>query len=393
MKNLLLLAVSTIALLCEVNAQSPELVIKRGSKGLYLDHKVAPKEGLYSIGRLYNVNAKFIAAYNGIDLNKGLNINQVIHIPLTDTNFSQKGNKGIPIYHVSEMNENLVKISNATNKVLLKDLRSWNKLTKDDVTAGSKLIVGFLVSAQASALVTTTNTQTRPTLPPAKTEDKAVVKTVKTDDKQTAKTEPADVKPVSKTTTPEQKPIVKNTPAEEKPLVKNEPAELKPAVKQAAEEQKQVVKNNPVEERPKPKAEPEKEKEVIVQKEESKKTESVFAKEVASVSSADQGYFKKSFEQQVKSTPALKDATVSAGIFKTTSGWQDGKYYLLIDDVATGTIVKLINPDNNKAVYAKVLGQMNGIRQNQGLDIRISNAAAATLGVSDTEKFVVKVNY
>ena len=78
-----------------------ELLIKKGSKGLYLDHNVAPKEGLYSIGRLYNVHPKFIAAYNRIDLNKGLNIGQVIHIPLTDTNFTQKTNKGIPVYYVS----------------------------------------------------------------------------------------------------------------------------------------------------------------------------------------------------------------------------------------------------------------------------------------------------
>ena len=36
---------------------------------------------------------------------------------------------------------------------------------------------------------------------------------------------------------------------------------------------------------------------------------------------------------------------------------------------------------------------MNGIRQNQGLNIRISNAASTALGVSDAEKFIVKLNY
>jgi hypothetical protein len=51
------------------------------------------------------------------------------------------------------------------------------------------------------------------------------------------------------------------------------------------------------------------------------------------------------------------------------------------------------NPGNNKTVYAKVLGEMNGIRQNQGLDIRISNAAASVLQITAEEKFTVKVNY
>ena len=58
-----------------------------------------------------------------------------------------------------------------------------------------------------------------------------------------------------------------------------------------------------------------------------------------------------------------------------------------------GTIVRITNPSNNKAVYAKVLGEMSGIRQNQGYDLRMSNAAASVLEVSDQEKFIVKINY
>ena len=84
---------------------------------------------------------------------------------------------------------------------------------------------------------------------------------------------------------------------------------------------------------------------------------------------------------------------MTAGIFKTASGWKDSKYYLLMDGVQPGMVVKIINPDNNKMVYAKVLGEMSGIRQNEGLNIRISNSAASVLEVPDLEKFVVKVNY
>jgi len=105
------------------------------------------------------------------------------------------------------------------------------------------------------------------------------------------------------------------------------------------------------------------------------------------------GYFQSHFEQQIKKSPVSKDATVTSGIFKTTSGWQDAKYYLLIDAVQPGTIVKIINPTNNKAVYAKVLGEMSGIRQNDGLNIRISNAGAAALEITEQDKFIVKVNY
>lgn len=105
------------------------------------------------------------------------------------------------------------------------------------------------------------------------------------------------------------------------------------------------------------------------------------------------GYFKTSFDQQVKVSPITKDAVVTAGIFKTASGWQDAKYYALIDGVEPGTIIRVVNTNNNKAVYAKVLDKMSGIRQNAGYDLRISNAAATALDINETDKFFVRVNY
>ncbi|MBC7874042.1 MAG: LysM peptidoglycan-binding domain-containing protein [Ferruginibacter sp.] len=107
----------------------------------------------------------------------------------------------------------------------------------------------------------------------------------------------------------------------------------------------------------------------------------------------DQGYFKSNFEQQIKTNPLSKNETVTSGFFITTSGWEDAKYYLLIDRLSPGTIVKIINPSNNKTVYAKVLGEMSGIRQNEGFNIRISNAAASALEINGEDKFIVKVNY
>jgi hypothetical protein len=135
-----------------------------------------------------------------------------------------------------------------------------------------------------------------------------------------------------------------------------------------------------------PKEEPKKEAEIKKEIPETIKKE-----EVGSM--AGQGYFRASFDLQSRTTPVTKMETVTSGIFKTTSGWQDAKYYLLLDKVQSGTIVKLTNPENNKIVFAKVLGEMNGIRQNQGLDIRISNAAAAALEVNDLEKFILKISY
>ena len=105
------------------------------------------------------------------------------------------------------------------------------------------------------------------------------------------------------------------------------------------------------------------------------------------------GYFRTHFESQVRTQPAKSEKTTSTGIFKTASGWQDAKYYALVDGVEPGTIIKIVNPVNSKVVYAKVLGEMSGIRQNVGYDLRISNAAASALDIADTEKFIVKIMY
>src|SRR5678810_1498980 len=104
---------------------SQELVLKSGSKGMYLEHKVAAKEGLFPLGRMYNVHPRHIANFNGIDFNKGLAIGQKINIPLSDTNFKQTVNKGVPVYYKATEKESLANIS-VKSKAPVNNLRGWN---------------------------------------------------------------------------------------------------------------------------------------------------------------------------------------------------------------------------------------------------------------------------
>jgi len=323
---------------------SQDLVVKSGSKGLYLEHKVAPKEGLFPIGRIYNVHPRHIANFNGIDFNKGLAIGQKINIPLTDTNFKQNVNKGVPVYYVTE-NESLANIS-AKSKAQIGDLRGWNNLTADKLSAGTKVIVGFLSTNEM--------------------QDRVVTITPKT---------PVVEESVSN--------VKKQEASEKKPPVNESKKEVVEEsvsnVKKAEEQKKQT--DPPLKETP-----PE-------VKEDPKKSEPPVVTAQGSTNEDGAGYFKNNFFQQVKTAPVTKDQTLTSSIFKTTSGWEDGKYYLLINGVEPGTIVKITNPSNSKTVYAKVLYSMDKIRQNQGVDVRISDAAASSLAVSETDKFILKVNY
>jgi LysM repeat protein len=327
-------------------SQTADLTINTGPKGAYLIHKVAPKEGLFPLGRMYNVHPRHIANFNGIDFNKGLAIGQLISIPLSDSNFKQSVNKGVPVYYKATQKEALTVIS-AKTKAQVANLKGWNNLATDNISAGEKLIVGFLITNELKDRVVT--------ITPKTIVAEESVSNVK-------KAEEQKQPPVSETK--------KDVIVEES--VSN--------VKKAEESKKQM--------------EPEVKKEAPpVVKEETKKTEPVVAKQSEMKNDDGAGYFKNNFYQQVKATPPTKEQTLTSSIFKTTSGWQDGKYYLLINGVEPGTIVKLTNPSNNKIVFAKVLYAMDKIRENQGVDIRISDAAASSLAVSETDKFILKVNY
>src|SRR5437588_155447 len=103
-------------------AQTGELIIKNSGKGLYIEHKIGAKENFYSIGRSYNVHPKHLATYNSMDMSKGLSLGQVIRIPLTDTNFSQKTETDMPVYYVVGDKEGLYRMR-------IKKMRIKNKRT------------------------------------------------------------------------------------------------------------------------------------------------------------------------------------------------------------------------------------------------------------------------
>lgn len=314
-------------------AQPGELVIKKGSGGAYLEHKAAAKEGLFPLGRLYNVHPRHIASFNNLDFNKGLSIGQLIKIPLTDTNFNQQTQQGAPVYYKTIGKESLANISIKNNRVSLSSLRAWNHLKDDNIPADTKLVIGFLVSGGQP------------------------LNTVAAEEK---KEETVVLPPVEK------KEVIQEEKKVDAELKKEEPKKNESEVKKT---------------------------DIPVAKEEIKKPAPETVKAEEKPAESEGGFFRNYFDQQVKQVPVTKEQTLTSAIFKSANGWQDAKYYLLMDGMEPGLIVKITNPANNKVIYAKVLYGLKGIRQSEGLDIRISDAAAAALSVTDTEKFIVKVNY
>ncbi len=303
-------------------------MVEGTTPNLFLSHKVLPKENFYSVSRKYNVPPKEIAAYNNLQFEKGLNVGEIIKIPLTEANFIQseetKGAGLVPVYHTVLSKEGLYRISINYNKVPLTTIKKWNHLTSDDVSVGSPLIIGYLkVDKSASSLVN--DRLARPGTQPVQ---------VSANDANVQPDENAN-KTIASTNDVKKENIATQNPDSD--------------AKKAAD-------NN------------------------SQKSTINFSG----------GYFKTLYDTQAdKRAPVIEIG--AAGIFKTTSGWQDGKYYCFSNDAPQGSIVKVTNIVTGKSIYAKVLDAVPDIKQNNGIKIIISNAAADELGVTD--KFDCSFSY
>lgn len=343
-----------------------QLKVQGASPSLYLTHTVAAKENWYSIGRLYNVSPKEIAPLNSSSMDKPLAIGQSLKIPLT-TNLSVDGTKAadevfVPLYHTVQDKEWLYRISQSHNKVPVANLEKWNNITNDQLKPGMNIIVGYLKVKQGqSALVASGVNKivaVTPAPPVAKTEP--VKEEVK---KETPVTTNPVVVTTPPATTPAKDPTTGAVKTEEpKPITPVEKPVEKPAVTPP-------VTTIPVSTTP------------------VGPTTTVSTTNNNGASSSHKGgYFRSQFAESGKTT------TGNAGIFRSTSGWKDGKYYALMNNVPVGTIVKITFTSTQKTVYAKVLGQMPEMKESLGLTLRLSDAAASELG-TENGKFYVDVKY
>lgn len=274
------------------SGQSSPLEIQKGEKGLFVQHKVAPKENWYSVGRLYFLSPRDIASFNNLTIEKGLGIGQTLKIPISSANFSSSASAGIPVVYKVKQKEGLLKIANEYG-IEIGQLRKLNELNSDNLKIGTSLVIGRLTSGGTSA------------------HQSSISSTISVVSSSASASASQEVP---------QKPAVSTT------------------------------------------------------------TQSQYSYRSPS------GYFLNSFQQQATVGKEHQLENPAYGIFKSSSGWQDGKYYVLMNGVLPGTIVKLSSNRTDKIVYAKVLGAVPQGKESEGLILRISNATASILGVETEGK-------
>jgi LysM repeat protein len=340
-----------------------KLVIAGNPGDFYTTHIVSEKESLYSIGRAYVIGPKQIANYNRINLNDILPIGYTLRIPLTAANFSSNkaNDNDEPVYHVAQKGDNLFKLSQRYNKVKISLLREWNDLRTDNVKSGQAIIVGYIPSPK-------------------------LTQAMATDPNQVFVKPPVVTKPTDPSRTPLDHPNVldakkdgsREVKGEMKPLTDDQIMALREAeFKAKRDAQESLDKMPPVIAGPLPKDPP---------------TE--FKTPDADLSYSpkqnDEGYFALLFPVNDGSKSFKSDAGV-ASTFKTNSGLTDRKFYVLMNDVLPGTIVRIVAP-NNKSICARVLGGLPSIKNGPSLLLRMSTPAAAALGIKESS-FTVTISY
>lgn len=341
MLTCLLLYVLFACITGEASAQSM-LPVQGKAPNYFITYKIQPKETLSGIGRTFGVSVGDIMRANGMHTNSKLLIGEDIKIPLNAKNVKQsKDGDAIALVHVVQKGETLYRISVSHNKVPVDLLKQWNNLGDNPIEIGQDIIIGYL---QPNGNV---NLPVIATESPRKPQPKKEV--VKEDGKNIDSSPSAAPADTQKQTipAPDTAKVQEQQPATTPPPVETKPEE-KPVVKPAT---KTTI-------------------------------------DLSNVSG--EGYFAPMFGKDVEGRD-LRSATGTAGTFKTASGWADKKYYILMNDIPPGSIVKVSSGD--KAIYAKVLWGMGTMKENEGLNYRISNAAASALGISDTKFDIVVVYY
>ncbi|MDR3711508.1 MAG: LysM peptidoglycan-binding domain-containing protein [Puia sp.] len=373
--------------------QSSELLVQGETGKLYLLHTVAPKENWYSVGRLFNLSPKEIAPFNHLTMDKPLDIGESLQIPLTSANFSQSGPKAaagetlVPVYHIVQEKEWMYRISVNHNKVPVENLEKWNSISKDNVKAGMHLVIGYLkVKTALSALASggaspvavvrnAADSQAKARQVVASTGVSAGTSTGTGVVSGPAKSKPANMHADSVSGGRVGGGTGSNTGVGSASGDTGSTTGSTGTTTGAGSGNKSPGATG---------------------------TAGTGSGGTGSAGTGtggtgpgtagggaahfNGGYFKTDYNDENLSASGV------AGVFKSTSGWQDGKYYALMNNVAVGTIIRVTASANNKTIYAKVLGQLPDMKESAGMTIRISNAAASELAQTDP-KFNVDVRY
>ncbi|MDP1841886.1 MAG: LysM peptidoglycan-binding domain-containing protein [Sediminibacterium sp.] len=336
------------------------------SDDFYVIHKVAEKESLSSIGRIYGYTPKQLAQYNGINPNGVLPMGATVKIQMNAQNLSQRAENelSIPVYHMAAKGDNLFKLSQQYNKVPVAVLRNWNDLKTDIVKDGQAIIIGYVNG-------------NKPLAPVRIFANDSLLQSI-------APLPVAESKPAFQGQAPLKNPNVMDAAVDGPrellkgtmiPLTDNELILLAQAQEKIKKDAGPFQVSKPVSSQAAP-----------LEEQRVSDDDIIYTPKLN-----DEGYFSAFYASAEKTTAPITKIG-DAATFKSLSGLSDRKYYVLMNNILPGTIVRITASDK-KSICARVLGELPEIKGAENVLLRMSNAAAAALGMQNQTQFSISLTY
>jgi hypothetical protein len=132
---------------CVLNAiASNHFTIQRRDNINYITHQVKPGETLFQLSRDFSLKPAVLAKFNNVNYQTNLKTNQLIDIPLTETNFFRMAGLSsasgfAPVYfEVRDSKSDILKMFQISESTF----NLWNPSNANSIREGSKVIVGWL---------------------------------------------------------------------------------------------------------------------------------------------------------------------------------------------------------------------------------------------------------
>ncbi len=388
-----------------------EDVVQSGKKSEHIDlqplyHKVSQGETLFRIGKLYsNIPLKNIKSWNNIQGNS-IHPDQYLIVGWFKPHQNNKQQENVD-HSSSDIASTKTKTTDTPNT---KPKKTTNKLqtsqeSKKETKGGHSFLNAVISSERERIQHPSANQKTkkavsvpllakdteskRPDRKPAKNDTFTTTPLLK--DSQSQKKEEKELKKPSPKETPEKEKDNQSMGTFEKMLnkINHSPKEhtsssttsiaTQPSQKKA--ESKEEEQPTPIIKKEKAPSKPEKTKAKVPDSSINKPTPK---KDSAALHLAQKSAFSGLFTAQTKNENLIQSKKGAAGWFKSNIQPDSKKYYALCDNLPRGTIIKVINPINNKFIFAKVLSPIPKNKENYNLIVKLSDAAKNDLGISQS---------
>jgi len=142
--------------------ENPDHFVRSKDGFYFIVHHVRSQENLFQIAKLYNLKPAVLAKFNDITYSAALSVNEIIDIPLTETNYFKLANLGeengfIRIYYRLEEDHNVDYLCDQF-QLPSESFCSWNKLQPNaTLKTGTNVMIGWLMYQRETGAMATTS--------------------------------------------------------------------------------------------------------------------------------------------------------------------------------------------------------------------------------------------